>query len=464
MISLKGRRVLIAGLAKSGAAAAAAAVKMGAEVWGYDDKTADEIGRAGLDVFASAPKRNVRLFLNGETPAADEKWDYLILSPGVPPDARIVSDARRNGALVMGELEFAWRAGRANFLAVTGTNGKTTTTSLIGEMFKNAGMRAEIAGNIGIPAVSKALLEDMDENSWMVTETSSFQLETIVDFHPKVSVLLNITPDHMDRHKTMLNYAAAKARIFENQDENDFFIVNRGEVLSWILAKGCAAQVRPFSRTRELGVGAFVRDGRIVLSDRKDETILCGVDELIIPGAHNLENALAAAAAADSAGAPREAIAETLKTFKGVEHRLEFAGTVGGVRFVNDSKGTNPEASIKAIEAIEGGICLIAGGYDKNASFESFANALCGKVKKLALMGRTAEKIASAALKSGFAEERIVICRDMEACVREGFEAAEPGDTVLLSPACASWDMYACFEERGEDFKTCVEELKRYAG
>jgi UDP-N-acetylmuramoylalanine--D-glutamate ligase len=293
----------------------------------------------------------------------------------------------------------------------------------------------------------------------MITEVSSFQLETIRDFHPTVSVLLNITPDHLDRHKTMENYAAAKARIFENQTAADFFIVNRDDPVSWELAARCKAAVFPFSRRLPLERGAFVRDGQIVLrAGEGGDVIFCSADELRIPGAHNLENALAAAAAAFCAGVPPESAARTLRRFAGVPHRLEFVDAVDGVRFVNDSKGTNPDSSVKAIEATAPNIFLIAGGYDKNADFAGFAGAFGGKVKRLLLLGKTAEKIKKAAADAGFYDAEI--CGDMESCVRTGFRLAEKGDTVLLSPACASWDMYACFEERGAHFKRCVEDIK----
>jgi UDP-N-acetylmuramoylalanine--D-glutamate ligase len=487
MSLLDGKKILIVGLARSGLAAAEAAAKLGAEAWGYDAKPADVLGQGALAPF-QPPAGDARLFLGGAEPSPDERWDCLVLSPGVPVGAPLVAAARAKGAEIIGELEFAWRIGRAGYVAVTGTNGKTTTTTLIGQMMANAGMRTEIVGNIGIPAASKALLGDMGEGAWMVAETSSFQLETICSFHPRVSVVLNITPDHMDRHKNMENYAAAKARIFENQGEGDFFVVNRDDPAAWALAAGCAARVVPFSRLMELGYGVFVRDGQIVArlggasGDRAPvlgaatgasdgggvpvaagDTILCGVGELIIPGAHNLENALAAAAAAICAGAACGSVAQTLREFKGVEHRLEPVAELKCVRFVNDSKGTNPGASIKALEAMGSGICLIAGGYDKSASFDELAEAFEGRVKMLALMGKTAGKIAAAAEAAGFDTSNIAVCQNMEECVAQAFKAAGPGDTVLLSPACASWDMYSCFEERGEDFKKCVEALAEHA-
>jgi UDP-N-acetylmuramoylalanine--D-glutamate ligase len=355
---------------------------------------------------------------------------------------------------LIGEIELAYRLGGGRYIAVTGTNGKTTTATLIAEICKAAGRRTELVGNMGLPATERAHAS-ADAETLTVAELSSFQLETIRDFRPEVSVLLNITPDHLDRHKSMENYAAAKARVYMNQTESDCFVVNRDDAAAFATAARCAAKLVPFSRLQSRDMGAFVEDGRICVRDAAGERFaLCGTDELKIPGAHNLENALAAAAATLFAGIPAADIARALRAFTGVAHRLELVDTIGGVRFVNDSKGTNPASSVKAVEATAPGILLIAGGYDKHADFDALVASFGGKVGKLLLMGATAEKIAAAAAARGFRD--IVFCADMEACVEAGFRAARPGDTVLLSPACASWDMYGCFEERGEHFKRCV--------
>ncbi|MDR1572545.1 MAG: UDP-N-acetylmuramoyl-L-alanine--D-glutamate ligase [Clostridiales Family XIII bacterium] len=456
MFALMDKKILVVGLARSGAAAAKAAAALGAEVWGYDVKDASELGAAALEPFGAG-----RLFLGGAEPLGDEGWDLLVLSPGVPPGLPVIARAVKNGAEAIGELELAWRLSRAKFAAVTGTNGKTTTVTLLGEMFRSGGRRAEVVGNIGVPAVSKAIDEGADGELWLVVEVSSFQLESSKDFRPAVSALLNITPDHMDRHMRMEAYAAAKARIFRNQTEDDFFVVNRDDEAAWSLAAGCPARVVPFSRKIEPEARpcAFVSDGHIALKGEDGaETRLCACGELKIPGAHNLENALAAAACAFCAGIGPEAIGQALRSFGGVAHRLETVGAVGGVRFVNDSKGTNPDAAIKALEAMDGEVLLIAGGYDKGASFERFADALQGRVSHLLLMGATAGRIKAAAESAGFG--RCVMCGDMERCVETAFRLASDGDTVLLSPACASWDMYSGFEERGGHFRRCVEALR----
>jgi len=264
----------------------------------------------------------------------------------------------------------------------------------------------------------------------------------------------------MDRHKTLENYAAAKAKIFASQTADDYFIVNKDDPEAYKLATGCKAAVVPFSRKEQLAFGSFVKDGRIVIRDKDSKLVdFCGVRELIIPGAHNLENALAAAAIGYFAGLPAEAVARTLREFEGVAHRMEFVAEVQGVRYVNDSKGTNSDASIKAVEAIDDNIILIAGGYDKGGTFEEFIASFSGKVKRLILLGKTAELIRKTAENAGFSD--IVMAADMDECVKKAAASAVPGDTVLLSPACASWDMYSCFEERGEHFKTCVRNLEK---
>ncbi|MDR1573057.1 MAG: UDP-N-acetylmuramoyl-L-alanine--D-glutamate ligase [Clostridiales Family XIII bacterium] len=457
MWDLTEKKLLIVGLGKSGLAAARAAKALGAALWGYDAKGRDALCADAAALFGAGE----RLYAGGDAPGREAVFDALVLSPGVPTDLPFIARARESGTEILGEIELAYRIGGGRYIAVTGTNGKTTTTTLIGEICKGAGRKTEVVGNIGIPAVSRAPAPT-DAETLMVAELSSFQLETIRDFRPAVSVLLNITPDHLDRHKTPENYTAAKARIYMNQDASDRFVVNRDDAAAFALSEGCKASVFPFSRRRRLDVGAFVSDGQICVRGASGEEVrLCGTDELRIPGAHNTENALAAAAAAFCVGIPAADIARALRRFEGVAHRLELVDVKGGVRFVNDSKGTNPDSSIKAVEATAPGILLIAGGYDKHADFDAFVASFGGKVKRLLLMGATAEKIRDAAFACGFRD--VTLCADMEACVTAGFRAARPGDTVLLSPACASWDMYACFEERGEHFKQCVRGLGEHA-
>ena len=449
------KRILIVGLGVSGKAAFDALLGLGTTSDVFDDR---DIAAGEPDFFAKL--QNARCFFNG-SPVPDDEWDFVILSPGVPPDLPFIDRARMRGAAVIGELELAYRIGNGKFVAITGTNGKTTTTALTGELLSDAGMKTAVCGNIGRPVVAEAVKADGD--TWLVTEVSSFQLETTERFRPGIAALLNLTPDHMDRHKTMENYAAAKAKIHANQGADDVLVYNADDALVSSLAGGSRSEKLPFSRTTELGSGAFIKDGAIVFAGR-EKGALCpviGVDELKIPGDHNVENVLAAVAVSFAAGIDATSIARTLRKFKGVEHRLEFVCEVGGVRFVNDSKGTNPDAGIKAIQAIPktSPILLIAGGYDKEAEYRDYIAAARGRAKKLLLLGATAGKIRACAREEGIPEADIVMTGGMEEAVRRGFVLAGAGDTVLLSPACASWDMYTNYEERGTHFKALASGL-----
>lgn len=446
--------ILVVGMGKSGIAAATALLSKGAKVSVYDKKTTQEMEPNFVRFFQN---QDVTFYL-GTEPKDMMDFDLVVMSPGVPLTLPFLERAQEQGVKIIGEVELAYRLGQGTYVAITGTNGKTTTTVLTGELFKDAGKQTEVVGNVGLAVISKAL--SATPETYLITEVSSFQLETTSAFHPHISALLNITPDHMDRHHTMENYAKAKGLVFQNQTAEDYFVVNYDDEMSYRLAKECKATVVPFSRKEPLDFGAYVHDNMLVVKDG-DGTIhtICGAEELGIPGAHNLENALAATAIAFFAGIEPSSIAKTLRRFQGVAHRLEYAGEVNGVRFVNDSKGTNPDASIKAIEAMKGDTVLIAGGYDKGSSFDEFIDAFGDTVKVLVLLGKTAPAIKAAAETKGF--QRIIMAKDMEECVREGFKAAKPGDTVLLSPACASWDMYQNYEQRGEHFKNCVRGLEK---
>ena len=451
MDAFKDKRILIAGLGKSGTAAFDALVRSGSVPAVCDDR---DIEKEEPLLFEKLLAAGAGRYFKG-MPVPDEKWDYVIMSPGVPPSAPFAERARARGSVVIGELELSRRIGRGRYAAITGTNGKTTTTTLVGEIFRAAGLKTAVCGNIGTPVVSEAV--DADDDTWLVTEVSSYQLETIDGFRPKIAAVLNLTPDHMDRHKSMENYAAAKARLFENQEADDVLIYNADDEQVCSLIYGARSGKIPFSRTKVLAAGAFVSGGVIVFADPAGNTVpVIGAEELRIPGAHNLENALASAAAAFAAGVDHDVTAKVLKEFKGVEHRLEFVAEVDGVRFVNDSKGTNPDASVKAIDAVGNNILLIAGGYDKDADFTDYVRAAKGRVKKFLLLGTTAEKIRNCALAEGFAPGDVIVAGSMEKAVSLGREYAEPGDTVLLSPACASWDMFKDFEERGDMFRELV--------
>lgn len=449
---MKNKRVLIIGMGKSGIAATQALLKLEAQISVQDAKRPEQIDPQLISFLKG---KNVKCYF-GCVPENMGEYHMLILSPGVSVDLDFIAEAKEKGAEIIGELEIAYRIGQGKYVAITGTNGKTTTTTLTGEIFKAAKRKTYVVGNIGVAVISMALTADDD--SWLVTETSSFQLETTKDFRPEVSAILNITPDHMDRHKNMNNYETAKAKIFAKQTADQYLIINSDDPECVKLAASATARVVPFSRKKELDFGIFVKDGNIVIKNDKGAIIeICAVNELRIPGAHNVENALAAVGISYFSGIEPEIIAKTLKGFMGVEHRLEYVDTVDGVRFVNDSKGTNTESTIKAIEAIEAPIILIAGGYDKGGEFDDLIQAFNGKVGQLLLMGKTAEKIKEAAERHGFSNYSI--CKNLDECVKQGFESASPGDTVLLSPACASWDLYTCFEQRGEHFKSCVKRL-----
>lgn len=455
-MDIKGKNVLVVGLGKSGIASLKALLDMGAVVSVQDAKEADKVDE-GLRRYLE--DHNVRCWFAREPEKTG--YDLLVLSPGVPPTLEFIEKARAEGSEVIGELELGYRLGKGKFVAITGTNGKTTTTSWVGDIFRRAGRRVEIVGNIG-KAVIPAALKSRDD-SWYVTEVSSFQLETIQEFKPAVSAILNLSPDHMDRHRTMENYKMIKSRIFENQDNGDYVVVNFDDKETLSLSTWAKATVVPFSRTEPLMFGAFVKNEHIVIRNREEKLVdICPVDELKIAGGHNLENALASAAIAYFAGIDEKYIRDGLRNFGGVQHRLEPCGIINGVNYVNDSKGTNVNAAIRAIEAVSDKIVLIAGGYDKEADFAPLVAAFNGKVKSAVLLGKTAVKIKEAAEKAGFANT--IILEGMEDCVREAARIARPGDTVLLSPACASWDMYENFEQRGQHFKECIALLEEKRG
>lgn len=451
---MKDKKILVVGMGKSGVAACEALNSLGARVAVQDSKTEDNMDPQLLSFLKS---NEIECYL-GQVPEDMTQFDMLVLSPGVPPALDFIQAAAAAGAEITGELEMAYRLGKGKYIAITGTNGKTTTTSLVGEIFEAAVRSSYVVGNIGVAVITKAM--EADDDSVLVTECSSFQLETVKEFRPEVSAILNLTPDHLNRHGDMAGYGAAKANVFMNQTEDQYVVLNYDDKVCFALGDTAKAKVVPFSRIEELEFGAFVKDGVIVIKNEDGDVVeFCKADELKIPGSHNLENALAAAAIAYFGGVDPAIITRVLKEFGGVEHRIELCNTVNGVRFVNDSKGTNPDAAIKAIEAMKENIILIAGGYDKGSTYEEFVAAFEGRVKELVLLGVTAPKIKATAEAAGFTN--IHMCEDMEECVNKSFELAQPGDVVLLSPACASWGMYPNFEVRGRHFKECAKNLER---
>lgn len=451
--NLQGKRVLIVGLARTGIAVCQTLLDMGAQVAVHDSKNESEFDKNFITYLKS---REVACFF-GSIPEDMSEFDMLILSPGVSPELPFIQEAASRGAEITGEIELAYRVSRGNIVAITGTNGKTTTTTLVGEIFRASGRKTHVVGNIGVAAIADAAAAD--EQDWLITEVSSFQLETTKYFKPQISAILNLTPDHLNRHHTMEAYGAAKAKIFANQTEAGFLIINYDDKECYALAKECKARIVPFSRLEELDFGAFVKDGKAVIKDDERLVEICDLDDVKIIGSHNVENILAAAAISYFAGIDYQVIGQAILSFAGVEHRIEYCGEIDGIKYYNDSKGTNVDAAVTAIKAIKENIILIAGGDGKAQDFEPFIQAFGGAVKKMVLLGRDAKIISEAAEKNGFTD--YVFCKDMPDCVRTATELAEKGDTVLLSPACASWDMYENFEQRGDHFKECVDALRR---
>ena len=380
-----------------------------------------------------------------------ETLDLVVMSPGVPTDLPVVLKMRDMGIPIWGEVELAYTYGKGDVLAITGTNGKTTTTALLGEIMKNYKESVFVVGNIGNPYTAAAL--EMREDSVAVAEMSSFQLETIHEFRPKVSAILNITPDHLNRHHTMEAYIKAKEDIAKNQTKEDTCVLNYEDEVTRKFGETVKANVLYFSSQRKLDRGIYLAGGNIIFK-QDEEILVCNVNELKLLGTHNYENVMAAVAMAAAYGTPMEIIRRTIKEFAGVEHRIEFVREKDGVAYYNDSKGTNPDAAIKGIQAMNRPTVLIGGGYDKDSEYEEWIQAFDGKVKLLVLVGATKEKIAKAAERVGFVS--YVMADSFEEAVEKCIEAAKSGDAVLLSPACASWGMFKNYEERGDKFKELV--------
>lgn len=452
MIDMK--KILLLGLGKSGISAA----KMlcgEAQVSCWDSKAEDDFNP---DLLEELRAKGIELYF-GEDAQVSEDYDECIISPGIRTNHPMVSHAKA----LKGELELAYENCKGSFVAITGSNGKTTTTTLVGKLLDNVDAKNIVAGNIGVPVCDSA--RAAEEDTVMVTEVSSFQLETIKDFHPHIAAILNLAPDHLDRHGTAEEYYRCKCRVFENQTDNDFLVYNMDDEETVKHIETCKAFKVPFTRLKpaialsmENNI-AFVNEGIITVRVNGKDTEVVNVDELQVPGNHNIENILAACMIAALAGVKPKSMAKVLKGFKGVEHRMEYVREFKGVKYINDSKGTNPDSSIRALQAIETPIILIAGGYEKNSDFTDFVKAFDGKVRYLVLLGKTAERLAQAARDGGFNDADIIKCSSLEACVASAAKLSEKGDTVLLSPACASWDMFESFEQRGDMFKQIVKSL-----
>jgi UDP-N-acetylmuramoylalanine--D-glutamate ligase len=453
-LEVAGKKVLIMGAARSGIACARFLAKRGAVVALNDRKPIEE-----WSAEAVALKDEGVGLVPGDVPMwLLDQVELVVMSPGVPSKVIPARYAERAGAEVIGEVELASRYLRGRVVAITGSNGKTTTTTLVGEILKDAGLEVQVGGNIGTALIS--MVEDSRDDGWTVVEVSSFQLETIQDFHPQVAMVLNVTPNHMDRYETLNDYAAAKHRIFRNQTPEDVAVLNADDeiVSSW--ARGLRAHVVHFSVRRELEEGLFLRDGREIVSRTRDgERVLMTRDDMQLRGLHNVENVLAALAAGLACGASPDSMRETVRRFKPVEHRLEFVAEIDGVKFYNDSKATSVDATVKALEAFadeEGKVVLILGGLGKQAPYAPLGPLVRENARKLILIGADAGTIEKE-LKGDAETER---ADSMADAVRKAHASARPGDIVLLAPACASFDMFKSFEHRGEVFKSEVQSLK----
>jgi UDP-N-acetylmuramoylalanine--D-glutamate ligase len=456
MMELKGKKVLVVGLGKSGLAAALFLRHQGAQVTVSDVRSAEALAK---DIPALL-EEGIMVEAGGHGLLTFRRQDLIVVSPGVPLDTPELVQARNFGRPVIGELELAARFLKGKTLAITGSNGKTTTTSLVGEILEEAGFPTLVGGNIGVPVI--ALINQSTPDTWSVLEVSSFQLESTEQFHPQIAVILNITPDHLDRHGTFENYALAKERIFAAQTPDDFLVLNAENVRAAAAASRSDARVYWFSLERFVPQGAWVEAGHVVFRSSKDAPTksIIPLHSIPLKGEHNVENVLAAVCAARLAGAPADAIRRAIEKFKAVEHRLEYVATLNGVEFFNDSKATNVDATAKAIASFSTGIHLILGGKDKNSDYTQLSQLLRQRVRAVYTIGSAAAKIES--------QLRGVVplqsCDTLDKAVREAAAAARPGDVVLLAPACSSFDQFESYEHRGRVFKELVNEWRGVTG
>ncbi len=443
-----GKKALVCGMARSGIAAAKLLNRLGARVTLQDMKKREEIS---ADVLA-LEGQGIVLYTGANPDEIACAQDLIVLSPGIPCDLPFIAAAENAGIEVISEVELAYRLTPCPITAITGTNGKTTTTTLTGEIMKTAYSGTAVVGNIGVPYSEE--VERLTEKDWVVAEISSFQMEKAKEFHPHISAVLNITPDHLNRHKTMDVYIAMKERVFAKQTAEDFCILNHGDETCRKMADKTAAKVFFFDSSETLAEGIYLDGDAIEVRWGAINETLIHVDELQILGVHNYENVMAAAAMGICAGIALDTIRTVLKGFAGVAHRIEYVATVDGVDYYNDSKGTNVDASIRAVLAMKKPIVLIGGGYDKGSSFDEWTKLFPGRVKHLVLIGVTAPKVRASAEKFGFTA--ISDCETFAEAVDLCREKAEDGDCVLLSPACASWGMFDNYEQRGDMFKEQV--------
>ena len=449
----KNKNILVVGTGLSGIAAADLLVQVGANVILYDE---NEQLDPKVVINKLQSQEGVLVVLGSMEPEQIQQLDGVVISPGVPIDHPFVKTLQEAGKYVTGELELAYTLSKGSVAAITGTNGKTTTTALVGEIFKSYFSSSFVVGNIGIPYTRMAT--QMQDDSVVAAEVSSFQLETVDTFAPKVSAVLNITPDHLNRHYTMDNYANTKLKITKNQSAKVVCVLNYDDPILREKAEQIPAKVFYFSSTQQLDEGVYL-DSKDQIQFAHEGTVqtVCHIDELQLLGKHNYENVMAAVAIAYFMGVPMEYIQKTVKSFQAVEHRIEYVTEKNGVKYYNDSKGTNPDAAIQGIRAMKTKTLLIGGGYDKGSEYDEWIESFDGKVKLLVLLGQTSDKIAECARKHGL--EQIVKVDSLEEAVQVCAEHAEPGEAVLLSPACASWGMFKNYEQRGDLFKELVRKL-----
>ena len=452
-MDVNNKRVLVVGLGKSGVASALFLKAKGARVTVSDSKPQDQL----KDQIPALLDNGIAVETGGHGERTFRGQDLIVVSPGVPTDSPPLVQARALGENVIGEVELAAQFFPGRIVAITGSNGKTTTTTLTGEIVAAAGHRAAVGGNIGTPAIT--LVEGATADTIAVLEVSSFQLETIQTFRPRVAVVLNVTPDHLDRHRTFAAYADAKARIFENQRAEDFTVLNADDETCVELANRTRAQVFWFSRASDVKQGAFVREGGIFFRDHSGQREIMLVSEIPLKGAHNVENVLAAVCVGALLGCEPDRIRTAVRNFKAVEHRLEHVATIDGVDYYNDSKATNVDATIKAIESFPANIHLILGGKDKGSDYTLLNELLQNRVKRVYTIGAAAAKIESQIVSSKNSAPEIDHAETLETAIRHAAEAAKPGDIVLLAPACASFDQFRNYEHRGKVFKQLVSSL-----
>jgi len=446
-MEFKNKKALVCGMAKSGISAAELLASLGAQVTLQDKKEYKDLGDVSY-----LEKQGIEIYSGKNPDDIVENFDFVVVSPGIPSSLPFFEIADKAGIPVLSEVELSYLLTPCPVTAITGTNGKTTTTALTGEIIKRKFPNAAVVGNIGVPYSS--MVKGLSENDYVVAEISSFQMERAYEFHPHISAVLNITPDHLDRHKTLECYIEMKEKVFKNQTGDDFCILNYGDETTRKMAEKTAAKVFFFSSAQKLDEGIYLENDNIYVKWGDIDCLLLNIHDLKLLGMHNYENVMAAAAMGICAGVDIDEIRDVIKNFGGVEHRIEFVKTVDGVDYYNDSKGTNTDAAIRGILAMVKPCVLIGGGYDKGSEYDDWVEKFDGRVKKLVLIGVTAKKIANCCDRHGFKD--YVFAETFEEAVNICRNTAKESDCVLLSPACASWDMFKSYEQRGEIFKEMV--------